>query len=92
VEGGGRTGRWLQYAARSHNDLLVSILNLFGDPRQRFGESQVLRRAAAQPDLIYCAQRSSLICSGSPMVGTSVSMFEPSRLARLSVFLSLSTQ
>jgi hypothetical protein len=33
-----RTGRWLQYASGSHNDLLVSILNLFGDTRQTFGD------------------------------------------------------
>jgi hypothetical protein len=36
--GGLRTGRWLKYGGRSHNDLLVSVLNLFGDPRQRFGD------------------------------------------------------
>jgi hypothetical protein len=36
--GGLRTGRWLEYGGRSHNDLLVSILNLFGDPRRTFGD------------------------------------------------------
>jgi hypothetical protein len=36
--GGLRTGRWLAYDRRPHNDLLVSILNLFGDPRQTFGD------------------------------------------------------
>ena len=36
--GGLRTGRWLKYDGRPHNDLLVSILNLFGDPRQTFGD------------------------------------------------------
>jgi hypothetical protein len=36
--GGLRTGRWLKYGARPHNDLLVSILNLFGDQRQSFGD------------------------------------------------------
>ena len=35
--GGLRTGRWLRYDRRPHNNLLVSILNLFGDPRQTFG-------------------------------------------------------
>jgi hypothetical protein len=36
--GGLRTGRWLRYDRRPHNDLLVSVLNLFGDPRQTFGD------------------------------------------------------
>jgi hypothetical protein len=36
--GGMRTGRWLTYNSLSHNNLLVSILNLFGDPRQVFGD------------------------------------------------------
>jgi hypothetical protein len=35
--GGLRTGRWVQYPGVSHNDLLVSILNLFGDPSNTFG-------------------------------------------------------
>jgi hypothetical protein len=38
--GGLRTGRFLQFGGRSHNDLLVSILNLFGDPRTTFGDAQ----------------------------------------------------
>jgi hypothetical protein len=41
VAGGGgglRTGRWLKYNSLSHNNLLVSLLNLFGDPRQTFGD------------------------------------------------------
>jgi hypothetical protein len=38
--GGLRTGRWVQYGGRSHNDLLVSLLNLFGEPRQTFGDPQ----------------------------------------------------
>jgi hypothetical protein len=38
--GGLGTGRWLQYAGESHNDLLVSILNLFGDARRTFGYPQ----------------------------------------------------
>src|SRR6266545_2715734 len=36
--GGLRTGRWVKYNHLSHNNLLVSILNLFGDPRQTFGK------------------------------------------------------
>jgi hypothetical protein len=35
--GGLKTGRWLRYGGRSHNDLLVAILNLFGDPRPMIG-------------------------------------------------------
>ena len=35
--GGLRAGRWLEYNGISHNDLLVAILNLFGDPRRTFG-------------------------------------------------------
>jgi hypothetical protein len=35
--GGMRGGRWLRYENRSHNDLLVGIANLFGDPRTTFG-------------------------------------------------------
>lgn len=41
VAGGGgglRTGRWLKYNSLSHNNLLVSLLNLFGDPRRTFGD------------------------------------------------------
>jgi hypothetical protein len=39
--GGGLIGgRWLKYASLPHNNLLVSILNLFGDTRQTFGEPQ----------------------------------------------------
>lgn len=34
-----RPGRWVQYSGElSHNNLLVSILNLFGDTRQAFGD------------------------------------------------------
>jgi Protein of unknown function (DUF1552) len=35
--GGLRTNRWVQNGHRSHNDLLVSLFNLFGDERQTFG-------------------------------------------------------
>jgi hypothetical protein len=38
--GGLRTGRWLRYASRSHNELLVALLHLFGDPRTSFGTAQ----------------------------------------------------
>ena len=38
--GGGLIGgRWLKYPSLPHNNLLVSILNLFGDTRQTFGEA-----------------------------------------------------
>lgn len=36
--GGLRTGRYLRFSHPSHNDLLVSIANLFGDPRSTFGD------------------------------------------------------
>jgi Protein of unknown function (DUF1552) len=41
--GGLRTGRWVRYdqltgTAKSHNNLLVSIFNLFGDTRTTFGD------------------------------------------------------
>ena len=36
--GGLRTGRWLDFKGVSHNNLLVSILNLFGDDRRGFGD------------------------------------------------------
>ena len=37
-QGGGlKTGRWVRYDHPSHNDLLVSLCNLCGDPRQTFG-------------------------------------------------------
>jgi hypothetical protein len=38
--GGLRGGRHLNFGGRSHNDLLVSILNLFGDSREIYGEPQ----------------------------------------------------
>jgi Protein of unknown function (DUF1552) len=38
--GGLRTGRWLQKDREPHNNLLVSLLNLFGDERQTFGTPQ----------------------------------------------------
>jgi hypothetical protein len=36
--GGLRAGRWLKFDHTSHNNLLVSILNLFGDGRRTFGD------------------------------------------------------
>jgi hypothetical protein len=36
--GGLRTGRYLEYDHPPHNDLLVALLNLFGDPRTTFGD------------------------------------------------------
>lgn len=36
--GGLRTNRWVDFGHRSHNDLLVSILNLCGDTRTSFGD------------------------------------------------------
>ncbi len=38
--GGLRPGRWLRYANRSHNELLVALLHLFGDARASFGTAQ----------------------------------------------------
>jgi hypothetical protein len=38
--GGLRPGRNLTFQQRSHNDLLVAVLNLFGDPRNQFGAAQ----------------------------------------------------
>jgi hypothetical protein len=36
--GGLRGGRFLSYDRRSHNDMLVAVLNLFGDDRKTFGD------------------------------------------------------
>jgi hypothetical protein len=38
--GGLRTGRFIRNDHAPHNNLLVSILNLFGDERQMFGDSE----------------------------------------------------
>jgi hypothetical protein len=43
--GGLRTGRNLTFNHPSHNDLLVSILNLFGDSRTSFGDPNYCRGA-----------------------------------------------
>jgi hypothetical protein len=45
--GGLRTGRYLQFAHPSHNDLLVRIANLFGDPRSTFGAPEHCKGALA---------------------------------------------
>jgi hypothetical protein len=37
--GGLRCGRWLRFNHQPHNNLLVSILNLFGDSRTTFGDA-----------------------------------------------------
>lgn len=36
--GGMRGGRWLSYGGESHNDLLVTLLNLFGHAHTTFGD------------------------------------------------------
>lgn len=36
-----RTGRWLQYENRAHNDLYVSLLNMFGNETATFGNPEV---------------------------------------------------
>jgi hypothetical protein len=36
----GTAGRWVKKMGESHNDMLVSILNLFGDMRTTFGTAQ----------------------------------------------------
>ena len=36
--GGLRTGRYVKYKSQSHNNLLVSILNLYGDTRTTIGD------------------------------------------------------
>ncbi len=49
--GGMRTGRWLRYNHQSHNDLLVAILNLFGDARTTFGDPRYVGSARLSPTL-----------------------------------------
>jgi hypothetical protein len=34
-----QTGRWLQLRSQPHNNLLVSILNMFGLPNTTFGHA-----------------------------------------------------
>jgi hypothetical protein len=43
--GGLRTGRWVRHMGVSHNNLLVSIMNLFGDNRTTFGDSRYVTGA-----------------------------------------------
>jgi hypothetical protein len=38
--GGLRTGRWLRFDSQPHNNMLVSLLNLFGDDRNTFGDPE----------------------------------------------------
>jgi len=48
--GGLRTGRWLKYQSASHNDLLVAILNRFGEDVTAFGDA-LYCSGAALPNL-----------------------------------------
>jgi len=49
--GGLRTGRWVKCEANTpHNNLLVSLLNLFGDPRTTFGDARCC--TGALPNLV----------------------------------------
>jgi hypothetical protein len=48
--GGLRTGRWLQHSDVTHNNLLVTLLNLFGDPRTSFGDAEYC--TGALPNLV----------------------------------------
>jgi len=48
--GGLRTGRWVKYSGQPHNNLLVSLLNLFGDPRTTFGDDRCC--TGALPNLV----------------------------------------
>lgn len=53
MAGGGwyfRTGRSLQYASASHNDLLVSVLNAMGVPATTFGQADLCH--GALPNLV----------------------------------------
>jgi hypothetical protein len=49
--GGMRTGRFLKYSAQPHNNLLVSILNLFGSPVTSFGNTRYETKPLAGPSL-----------------------------------------
>ena len=49
--GGLRTGRYLKYPGVSHNNLLVSILNLFGDTRTTFGNAKYCDGPLTSPSL-----------------------------------------
>jgi hypothetical protein len=49
--GGLRTGRWVKYGDNPpHNNLLVSLLNLFGDPSATFGDARCC--TGALPNLV----------------------------------------
>jgi len=49
--GGMRTGRYLNYAAQPHNNLLVSILQLFGSTASTFGNTRYATRPLNGPSL-----------------------------------------
>lgn len=49
--GGLRTGRYLKYPRVSHNNLLVSVLNLFGDTRTKFGNAKYCDGPLTSPGL-----------------------------------------
>jgi hypothetical protein len=36
-----RTGRWVKFNNQPHTKLLTSLLNVFGDPRTKFGDDRV---------------------------------------------------
>jgi hypothetical protein len=49
--GGMRTGRYLKYNAQPHNNLLVSVLNLFGSDATTFGNTRYETRPLNGPSL-----------------------------------------
>jgi hypothetical protein len=49
--GGLRTGRYVKYPGQSHNNLLVSVLNLFGDTRTKFGNASYCDGPLTSPTL-----------------------------------------
>jgi hypothetical protein len=36
-----RTGRWAKFNSQPHTKLLTSLLNVYGDPRTKFGDDRV---------------------------------------------------
>jgi len=44
-----RTGRWLKVSSQPHNNLLVSILNLFGLSNTTFGHAKYNTGALTAP-------------------------------------------
>jgi hypothetical protein len=51
--GGMRTGRWIRASAQSHNNLLVSILRLFGYTMNTFGTARHTGSALTGTTLTY---------------------------------------